>query len=51
MSTMTAVTSKGQFLATFDHEIMTTMRVLRNYPADKLELQPHPKSKAARDLA
>lgn len=51
MSTMTAVTPKEQFLNAFDQEFETTMRVLRNYPADKLDLQPHPKCKTARDLA
>lgn len=39
------------FLETFEREHATTVRVLRAYPADRLDLQPHPKSKTARDLA
>jgi uncharacterized damage-inducible protein DinB len=42
---------KEQFLAAYDREHATTMRVLRNYPPDKLELRPHPKLKTARELA
>ena len=42
---------KDQFLAAFEQEHATTMRVLRAYPADNCELQPHPKCKSARDLA
>lgn len=42
---------KEQFLAAWDHEHETTMRVLRAYPADQLELRPHPKLKTARELA
>ncbi|HEV8362896.1 MAG TPA: DinB family protein [Gemmatimonadaceae bacterium] len=45
------ISPKEQFLAAFEQEHATTMRVLRAYPADKSELQPHPKSKSARDLA
>jgi uncharacterized damage-inducible protein DinB len=42
---------KEQFLEVYDQEHATTMRVLRAYPEDKLELRPHPKSKTARELA
>ena len=42
---------KQQFLDTYDREHKTTMRVLRAYPKDKLELRPHPKCKTARELA
>lgn len=45
------ISPKEQFLAAFEQEHATTLRVLRAYPADKSELQPHPKSKPARDLA
>ena len=45
------VNPKEQFLAAFEQEHATTMRVLRAFPADKHELQPHAKSKSARDLA
>lgn len=43
--------AKQQFLDTYDREHATTMRVLRAYPEDKLDLTPHEKSKSARDLA
>jgi uncharacterized damage-inducible protein DinB len=42
---------KDQFLSVYDREHETTMRVLRAYPPDQLELRPHPKSKNARELA
>ena len=46
-----ASTRLQQFLDDYDHEHATTMRVLRAYPTDKLDLRPHPKSKTARELA
>src|SRR3954454_10925784 len=42
---------KQQFLDVYDEEHARTMRVLRAYPEDKLDLQPHPKLKTARELA
>jgi uncharacterized damage-inducible protein DinB len=42
---------KEQFLDAYDREHATTLRVLHNYPTDKLELRPHPKLKNARELA
>lgn len=39
------------FLDTFEREHRTTVRVLRAYPEDKLDLKPHEMSKSARDLA
>ena len=45
------VSPKEQFLAAYDREHATTMRVLRAYPVDKLDLQPAPKCKTARELA
>jgi uncharacterized damage-inducible protein DinB len=45
------VSPKQQFLEAYEREHETTMRVLRAYPTDKLDLQPHPKLKTARDLA
>jgi uncharacterized damage-inducible protein DinB len=45
------MTPKEQFLAAYDREHQITTRVLRAYPPDKLDLQPHPKTKTARDLA
>jgi uncharacterized damage-inducible protein DinB len=46
-----AATPKHQFLETYEREHATTMRVLRAYPADQLELRPHEKAKTARELA
>jgi uncharacterized damage-inducible protein DinB len=43
--------SKRIFLETYDREHATTMRVLRAYPEDKLDLKPSPKSNSARDIA
>jgi uncharacterized damage-inducible protein DinB len=52
MTTTAAPTSaKEQFLDAYEREHQTTMRVLRAFPADQCELQPHPKCKTARDLA
>lgn len=42
---------KEAFLRTYDREHQTTMKVLRAYPTDKLDLKPSPKSNSARDLA
>src|SRR5262245_13331493 len=43
--------SKQRFLENYDREHERTVRVLRAYPADKLDLKPHEMSKSARDLA
>src|SRR3954464_1566894 len=45
------IRGKQEFLETYDAEHARTMKVLRAYPADKLDLRPHPKSKTARELA
>lgn len=45
------INPKEQFLTAFEQEHATTLRILRAFPADKCELQPHPKCKSARDLA
>jgi uncharacterized damage-inducible protein DinB len=42
---------KDQFLAVYEREHATTMRVLRAFPTDHLELRPHPKCNTARQLA
>ena len=44
-------TPKQQFLEVYEREHGITMRVLRAYPPDKADLQPHPKCKTARELA
>jgi hypothetical protein len=43
--------AKEQFLKAYDKEHATTMRVLRAYPVDKIDLKPHAKLKSARELA
>lgn len=43
--------AKQQYLEAYDTEHATTMRVLRAFPKDKLDLRPHPKLKTARELA
>jgi uncharacterized damage-inducible protein DinB len=42
---------KQAFLDTYDKEHATTMRVLRAYPVDELDLKPHDKCRTARELA
>lgn len=49
--TKTMPSPKQQFLDTYEQEHAKTLRVLRAYPKDKVELQPHPKCKTARELA
>jgi len=44
-------TPKQQFLDAYEREHQITMRLLRAYPPDKIELRPHPRSKTARELA
>ena len=46
-----AASPKQQFLDTYDREHATTMKILRAYPKEKLELRPSPKIKTARELA
>jgi uncharacterized damage-inducible protein DinB len=43
--------AKQHFLNAYDREHATTMKVLRAYPEDQLDLKPHPRSNSARDLA
>jgi len=42
---------RQQFLDVFEKEHATTMRVLRAYPTDRLDLKPHAMCKDARTLA
>jgi uncharacterized damage-inducible protein DinB len=42
---------KQVFLDTYEREHVTTMRVLNAYPADRMDLRPHPRCKTARELA
>ena len=46
-----AASPKDQFLHAFDKEHATTVRLLRAFPADKLHIKPHSRSKSAKDLA
>ncbi len=43
-------TEKETFLETWEREFTTTLKVIKAYPADKLDLKPAEKSKSARDL-
>jgi uncharacterized damage-inducible protein DinB len=43
--------AKETFLENYDREHATTMRVLRAYPEDQLDLKPSAKSNSARDVA
>jgi uncharacterized damage-inducible protein DinB len=43
-------TAKETFIQTWEREFQTTLKVLKAYPADKLDLKPAEKSKSARDL-
>ena len=45
------MTPKQLFLEKYDQERQRTLRVLRAYPADKLDLKPHEMAKSARELA
>lgn len=42
--------AKEAFLRTYDQEYATTLRVLRAYPEDQLDLKPSPKSNSAKQL-
>ncbi len=44
-------TPKQKFLEVYEREHATTMKVLRAFPSDRLDLRPHPKCKSARELA
>lgn len=48
---MSDAAAKQTFLEAYDREHEKTMRVLRAYPEDRLDLRPHEKCKTARELA
>lgn len=50
-STVTAPSTKEQFLAALRAEYPTTLKVLRAFPSDKGDFRPHPRSSTARELA
>ena len=45
------MSEKDQFIMTFQRESATTLKLLKAYPADKGDYQPHPKSRTAKQLA
>ena len=45
-----SMSEKDMFVASLEREVQTTMKVLRNYPNDRLEYTPHEKSRKAKDL-
>jgi uncharacterized damage-inducible protein DinB len=42
---------KDQFIQNWEREFQTTMKVLKSYPENKLDLKPHEKSRSAKELA
>jgi hypothetical protein len=47
---MADTTRKDTYLNTLDGEFATTLKVLRHYPPDRLDLRPAPKCRTAREL-
>ena len=45
------MTEKEMFLKMWEQEFQTTLKILKAYPADRLDLKPAEKSKSARELA
>jgi uncharacterized damage-inducible protein DinB len=45
------ITEKDQFIQAWEREYQTTLKVLKEYPADKLAMKPAEKSRTAKDLA
>ena len=50
-TTATPATEREHYLASFEREYQTTLRVLKAYPGDKAGWKPSERSPAARDLA
>ena len=44
-------TEREQFIQNWEREFQTTLKVLKSYPTNKTELQPHAKLPNAKDLA
>lgn len=42
------MTERDMYLAGFEREYQTTLRMLKQFPADQLDLKPSEKSKTAR---
>ncbi|MBI4548479.1 MAG: hypothetical protein HY707_10885 [Ignavibacteriae bacterium] len=45
------MSEKEMFIQTWEREFQTTLKLLKEYPAHKLELKPAEKSRSAKDLA
>jgi uncharacterized damage-inducible protein DinB len=45
------MSEKEMFLQTWEREFQTTLKVLKAYPSNKLDLKPHERSRSAKDLA
>lgn len=45
------MSEKEMFLQTWEREFQTTLKVLKAYPSDKLDLKPAERSRSAKDLA
>ncbi len=45
------MTEKEMYLQGWEREFQTTMKVLKAYPADKIDFKPHERSRSARELA
>ena len=45
------MTEKEMFLQAWEREFQTTVKLLKEYPANKLDLKPAEKSRSAKDLA
>jgi len=48
---MAQTSPREKFLAIYEQEHATTMKVLRAFPPEHAELRPHPRLKTARELA
>jgi uncharacterized damage-inducible protein DinB len=45
------MSEKDMFINTWEREFQTTLKILKAYPTDKINLKPSEKSKSAKDLA
>lgn len=46
-----STSAKDAFLSSYEREHATTMKVLRAFPPDRIDLRPHPRLKTAKELA
>ncbi len=45
------MTEKDMFIQTWEREFQTTIKLLKAYPLNKLDLKPHERSRSAKELA